>query len=349
MRIHTTESEREQGTYLDIPTGFKFSAIGLPNVRVDEDVPPVATLTDDLSAARSWDEETLGHWKGWLGSLRTTQVREADLWLVAVWPADHPEVIDGDTRRVGDRSNTLYHAFVIAVDNVHHDEAIRLSGRNADGEPEVTGAQQYPSVRRVIFSPLATIGVEELQRTARLADALDALKGAGEFNRKWRMLRAFYRAQCSEEWGTRVHQFVRCVEGFVFPRKGRTKEDYAERTALFLGPGHRAIAEEMYDIRSAVEHLHGPLRYLPKAAPRRQHLRLLWRTIEAEALARYCLNRFLTRPQLWPYFDDGVGLEQFWDHLSETQRQALWGAPYDLTAATRDIEEDWIEDKDLGL
>lgn len=332
----------------EIPVGSKFSAIGLTVHQVAVDVPTILRLADDTLVTRELPAE-LKSWQEWLGTLEVEEIASVPIWIVVHAIASELEVADRETAQLDEQAHVLYHALVISVPNMGHEYAVRVGGVNIEGTPEVRSYTPYDAVNQAFYSPPASVGRAELVLAARLASAIAKLRDHGDYGRKWRVVRTFFGASQATEWGTRLHQYVRCLEGFTYPRRGKTREDFGARTALFLGPGYREVAEQMYDIRSGVEHLHGPFRFLPAIEPRARHLLLLRRTIEAEALARYCLIRFLEHEHIWPYFEDSLAIEQFWEHLTDSQRRAIWGEPFDLGTATAEFHEEWIEDRDLGL
>ena len=102
------------------------------------------------------------------------------------------------------------------------------------------------------------------------------------------------------------------------------------RGELFLGPTQHALIQTLFDIRSAVEHLHSPARIVNDPNPREAHLRLAELSFKSEALAHYCLQRLFTSPNLWPHFIDDAALGAFWQ-LPAGQRVAAWGVAMDTT------------------
>ena len=172
-----------------------------------------------------------------------------------------------------------------------------------------------------------------------VAEGIKQLQGPGEHSRTWRIVHAFYEGLKANEPGIRVHQFVRCVEGFVLPEAGKTRRQLVHRTKLFVGPGHESLVGHLFDIRSAVEHLHGPLSTIPGGNDIERGLVLLRRAYEAEVLARYCVHRLFSSLALWPHFRGDAALANFWT-LSDTKRQNLWGNTLDFKTAVRIFDEE---------
>lgn len=340
---------------VEIPSGYKFAAIGIETNSVESGLPDTQSIARDLWVCRLPPALLPKHWRGWLGSIRTEQLEAADLWLLTMKQSEHPGIADHDTLALGRRLSVAYYALLLLIENIQHERGMQLSGANADGDPTVSGVQDCAPVYRVRWSPRAHIGPSSFELMEPLCNALVALQLAvaeeqREYGRIWRVTHAFVTGVHSLDWGERVHQFVRCLEGFIFPAKGNSRDDFIERGELFVGDGYATMLGEMYDIRSAVEHLHGPFRFLPKTSPREQRLRLMKQAIAAEALARFCLRRFLLSQSIWKYFDDDVALEHFWLKLTGAQRRHAWGEPLDLEATLVGIGKDsWITDEDLGI
>ena len=90
-----------------------------------------------------------------------------------------------------------------------------------------------------------------------------------------------------------------------------------------MRPRGFAVAKELYDIRSAVEHLRGPFGGLPKRPRGGKRLRLLVRAIEAETLARFLLFTYFRSPQLWPHFANKHAAAAQWDRGAPELRGAV--------------------------
>lgn len=104
----------------------------------------------------------------------------------------------------------------------------------------------------------------------------------------------------------------------------------------------------LFRIRSAVEHLHGPLTAIAASDERARGLLLLLRAMQAEALARYCLARLLMIPDLHFWFRTDADLARFWS-LSSTDREHAWGPKLDFAAVSNGFDDSYIDDEDLGL
>lgn len=74
--------------------------------------------------------------------------------------------------------------------------------------------------------------------------------------RLFRTLHIYCEARSTPDILDRLRQYCRCIDGLILPKAGETKRQFKSRTELFIGPRHHELMGEIYDVRSAVEHLH---------------------------------------------------------------------------------------------
>src|SRR5690348_7141172 len=118
----------------------------------------------------------------------------------------------------------------------------------------------------------------------------------GGFRRLFRVLAIYIKARATADLLDQVHQYCRCVEGFVLPPVGATARKFKSRTELFIGAEHHDLMGDLYDIRSAVEHLNEHL-YVTGAG-REDRMDMLRKAAIIEALARHCLCRVVLSERL---------------------------------------------------
>lgn len=207
-----------------------------------------------------------------------------------------------------------------------------MTGVHHNGEIAVGEVEQYNEVFAPIGCHGAALDDSILQEAKGIAEGVTELEGTNEHSRIWRVIQAFYAALKSDQFGVRLHQFVRCVEGFVLPDKGETKKQMKQRTRLFLGVRHDDLVGTLFDVRSAVEHLHDPRSAVTAPNANEAKFKLAELSYKAEALARHCLQRLFSTAAAWPHFRNDAALKAFWS-LSSRQRAAVWGEPMDIDSA----------------
>jgi hypothetical protein len=98
---------------------------------------------------------------------------------------------------------------------------------------------------------------------------------------------------------------------------------------------------EIYEVRSAVEHLHED-RYLDPLS-RATHVDLTKKVAIIEHIARTTLARIALNDALWRYFTSKAALAVFWAKPA-AERQAIWGAAIDPLDALKDFDERYLPD-----
>ena len=331
-----------------IQPGEKYSLIAVPCAFVHDSTPAVFKLSTGLWATRSLPTELGEDWRKWIGTLLAQRVEKATLFLVATGSTKSPDVLDEDNQILQRRVWNLYWGLLIACTLRVEDDPVQLTGGYPTTGIDVRSLSEIESPKVLLGSPIDWIGPKVLQEAAALELAIAALPGKGQMDRFGRVLHAFYSGITDGYADYRLHQFVRCVEGFILPEAGKTKSQFKSRTELFIGPKHHTLAGEWFDIRSTVEHLHGPLQVIPGVTPRDQVLTLFRRAYEVEVLAKYCVKRLLLSATLRAHFQDDTSLAAFWN-LPASVRSGLWGSPLDIDAASRSFNPSVLDDETLGL
>jgi hypothetical protein len=316
----------------EIPINHKYATLALETNHVKHLFSEPLELGDDLWITGQMPVALPDHWQEWLGSLRVDALKEANLFLFSYRLAAHPSVLDHENELLKAAVHRLYFALLIAPPYIGHAEGSLMTGARHDGKCDVRQVQQYDDVLWACGCHGVALDDAMLKLVKQVYDGLVQVEGNGEHSRIWRIVRAFYGALRENQFGARIHQFVRCVEGFVFPDTGSTRKQMTSRSELFLGPGQHALTQTLFDIRSSVEHLHSPAQVVNNMDPKKAALELSEWSFKSEAVARYCLRRLFTTPSLWPHFADDAALAAFWK-LSNSQRAALWGAPMDTAVA----------------
>jgi hypothetical protein len=183
------------------------------------------------------------------------------------------------------------------------------------------------------------ITAAHLTSAASLAKNLAALLATPGMLRMKLAMRTFMQAFSGQDFGERVHQFVRSVDGLT---RVRRRQQFQNRCAVFVGPTGTQVCLELYAIRSNVEHFQDPEQDTDIAPlPLRENwIRRFRRAHEAATLARYCLSHLVSNPQLWPHFTDDQ-VNAFWAR-PEDERVAIWGPPMDFADAMAGFNPDWL-------
>lgn len=321
---------------IEIPVGHEYTVLALPVTRLTLSVSDPLALGDDSYALGQPPVPLPDHWKTGLGTLRIDEVSRANLFLLAHRASRAPEAIDHENRALAGTVHRLYFGLLIASPYLGHRMGLLISGTRSEGELDVREVQEYDSVVPPPGCVGTQLGDPVLHYSHRLAAGIHVIQGTNEHSRIWRILDAFYAAVKSNQLGVRIHQFVRCVEGFVLPETGRTRRQMISRARLFVGPRNDSLIGTLFDIRSSVEHLHGPYHVVAGHDVKEKMLVLAELAHKSEVIARHCLQRLFGQPDVWPHFNDDASLGRFWS-CDPGQRIRLWGPPLDAASAFSDF------------
>jgi hypothetical protein len=145
-----------------------------------------------------------------------------------------------------------------------------------------------------------------------MAERLERLTATRQGSNRWRfhrILHLYTQTRTEPEILERIHQYTRCIDGFVTTGPGQGEKDFKSRTGLFIGPGYQDLMGEIYDVRGSVEHLHKD-RYLDPLE-RETQVALTKQETVIEHMARTVLSRILLNEPLWPHFTNKMALAEF--------------------------------------
>lgn len=329
-----------------ISDGEKYALVGL-SLKIDEPI-PTEMVAPCLWVITNTAFSVPTHWHEWLGSIRSGQVEDCDLFFLSKASSATPEILDAENQALCQRVWHFYVGLLLASPFAPAHKPVMLTGSRQDGEVDIRQQQDYDSPVPCLFRSYPPVLPGDVRLAAQLGENLGALATAPLNGGHWRLFRTlqiYIEARTTGDILDRLHQYCRCIDGLILPSTGKTKSQFKSKTELFIGPHHHDLIGDMYDIRSAVEHLHEN-RYL-EAFDRDTRLDILKKEAIAEHIARTSLARILGDGALWPHFANTSALATFWA-LPPAERQQIWGDPIDPAAALADFDPKYIHDGILG-
>ncbi len=329
-----------------IEDGEKYALVGL-SVNIDGHLPR-GKVAPKLWILANAAFNVPPHWREWLGSIRAREVEECNLFLLSKLASLTPDVLDAENQKLQQRVSNFYIGLLLANTFAPAHRPVMLTGSRRDGEIDVRQQQDFDSPVPCLFRRYPPVMPEDIRLAAQLGEKLDTLATTPLAGGHWRLSRSldiYIEARTIGDILDRLHQYCRCIDGLILPNVGETKRQFKSRTVLFIGPRHHDMMGELYDIRSAVEHLHEN-RYL-EGFDRATRLDLVEKEAIVEHIARTALVRIVGDNTLWPRFANTSALAIFWA-LTAVERQRIWGDPIDLQDAIADFNPENIHDGLLG-
>ncbi|MGH6837494.1 MAG: hypothetical protein ACREDT_01570 [Methylocella sp.] len=326
--------------------GEKYALVGL-KVKLDEDI-PLTQLTLRHWIAADPGFTIPGHWREWLGSLRTEELDGVNLFLISRMPSDRPEVLDDENQLLTRLVSNFYTGLLLSSNFSPAYRPVMLTGSRRNGEIDIRSQSDWDTPIPHSIHRYPAILKPEIESAAHLAAALERARADAPNRSYWRFFRTlalYTEARTIRDNLERLHQYCRCIEGLILASPGDTKRQFKSRTELFIGPRHHDMMGEMYDVRSAVEHLHEQ-RYLEQFE-RDVRLGLLQKEVVAEHIARTCLARIAGNDAILHHFANSSALSEFWT-LPAAERSKIWGDPINPMDALAGYSPRYISDGELG-
>jgi len=286
-------------------------------------------------------------WRTWLGTHRAEQVERCKLFLLSKLASATPDILDEENDRLKQRVRHWYYGLLLVSTFGSRDKPAILTGSRRDGE---TGLRQQQDLDAAICqSRYRPVTLDDLKLAAQLGQNLQTLSASPPNGTAWRLFRTldiYLKTRTLRDTVDRIHQYSRCIDGLILPDTGKTRQQFKSRTVLFIGPKHHDRMGDIYDVRSAVEHLHED-RYLDNS-DRQMRLDLVEKGLFVEHIARMALVRIVGDNNLWSHFANKAALSAFWA-LPEAERRRIWGDPIDPMEALTDFDPTRVFNVDLGL
>ena len=322
---------------MHVGTNEKFAAFFLSRCKLRADVPADAEVDRGIWVARTIAID-LGPWPEWLGTLTVDELQEPGLVLYATSPSRRPEVLDAEHDSLQRAVQDVFHGLTLhGVPSFN--KGANIVGANVNGELRVRRYSNLQELRTASGLPPFVVGIAELQRAVTAGQRLREMQDENvnsPVNARWaRLLRGvsvLLKANlAANEFGDRLHQFVRVLEALIKPRIQQSRRDFAHRAQTFVvanAPTAR-ILDEMYDLRSHVEHVHAAMDALATGSREERIATVNLRTRQADVLARVALGRVIESDVLYETFSTDDRVDEFW-RLRDDQRRQQWGERIDL-------------------
>jgi hypothetical protein len=324
-----------------IADGEKYALLGL-NVKVTDPSIAKLDLSPHFQIIGGNDFKVPDEWREWLGSIRVEEVEACDLFIAAKLKSAAPEILDGENQLLTQRLWGFYRGLLLSSTFAAAHKPVILTGSCAEGEIGLRQQQDLDPPVPNDFHPYPDVRREDFEQAVRIAARLERMVATRQGSNRWRfnrVLHLYATTRTERDLLQRIHQYTRCIDGFVTTEKGQGEKKFKSRTELFIGSRHHDLMGEVYDVRSSVEHLHED-RYLDPLK-RDTQVDLTKKEAVIEHIARTTLARIVLNEALWQHFTNKAALADFWKKPAP-ERQAIWGAPIDPMDALAKFDERYL-------
>ena len=174
--------------------------------------------------------------QGWLGSISTETLADAELFLGVYMPSERPGVVDHENELLNRRVILLQLGLSIVTPLYMRTKPYRVIGAQDQGRPVVRTCGYLPMIYATRGCNLNEFHVSEqtVDLGAGLADTLETVLFTHSYPRLRRAVESFLEGLRAPSIATRLHQFIRSIEGFMLPALKGTANDVGNKSQLFL-------------------------------------------------------------------------------------------------------------------
>jgi hypothetical protein len=316
---------------LVVPHRHKYGVIALPGVWTSVDVAQADEFVVSSRAPLLFSD----FWVRRIGEAHTEAFRDAGFYIIHTARSEQPGDDDRENQLLMESVKVFRLALAIATPRFRTAESIGATGGNPDGEVEVRKVFRCPPIWTSPASRREQLMETDVRHAALIVPALASLSKS---TRLWKAIVCFMRGLEHQRGDDRLHEFVRSIEGVIVPAAGETKRQFRSRVGFMVTGISDDDLDEIFDIRSAVEHLN---KAEDAVRADRDAWRLFRRVDQAEAIARFCILTVLENPELLRQFSTDSGIHAFWRE-DERARRSRWGEQLRLVEALAHLRYDGI-------
>jgi len=271
---------------------------------------------------------TIGpQWEQWIGTLRSKEITEANLVLMATLPTSSAGILDAENQMLQTQViNLLYSVLLLGVPAYANMNV--LTGANNNGTMEIRQLLEMPKFYFGLENPYQ-FHEKSAKEAGMIFEVLDHMFTAEkDFVQVKRGLIVFLKGLSENLNYDRLHQFVRSLDALIMSEQGKGATQFRHRCCTFAihNPRTPVILDNMYELRGRSEHLTDWDGIFPELGEKDQLLQLKimnQRAQQTEALARQTFRTILTTPSLLEHFRTATSLKNFWS-FPDDRRLKLW-------------------------
>ena len=280
-------------------------------------------------------------WKEQIGALGARRINDCNLFIYTV---------RDDSNHFGEPRLTDLHSFYFGL---------LLQGRGYSAAGSVLGGSIQQHELRIgslgelnkYYEPAKVlpddVEAETIIASIKLAAGINKLYSnpteAGPYLRLRKGFNAFLEGIQQTAIHERLHQFVRAIEAVVKPKLGEYRRNFVSRARYFAGTSGELLLSQLYEMRSAAEHLNPLAFVLDQERYDRLNLIAL-KAYQAEILAGYVYSRILVNPYILENFETDQAIEKLWATGAQPRRLfELFGDAIDLDLAAQKNFHSYLE------
>lgn len=316
---------------------YKFSAITFE--KFNHNIIDEFQIEDLLQISPNNPVDFPNHWADWLGTLESKSIISANLSITKKQRSQRLGILDNENKQLTRFIESYTHSLWI-YDVPYYKAAYVFSGSKENGEFSIRQIYKENRYFKNTYLPSHSYTKTDFIKCKEMADTLLTLSSNDEFSRFKRGLFAFFKAIGERNGEFRFHQFIRALEALIIPEIGKTKRQFINRCRTFIKCDQDTdrFLEEIYDIRSDIEHLHSLRSSIQKFHKNQAEDYLQLRSRQIEHLARDTYKFILNNQDILEIFRNDESINSYW-HTSDNDRSQAWNNKVDIKKYAQGVFE----------
>jgi hypothetical protein len=153
-----------------IDDGDKYAVLAL-SVKLDDPM-PLQEITPHHWAFADARFEMPAHWRDWLGTIRTEEVEDSNLFLLSKTRSQMPEVLDAETAELKRHVGHYYTGLLLASPVAPAHKPVMLAGHRQRGEINVRSQDEYEPPIQSMIRDYPPVTLAELRLAAKIASQI---------------------------------------------------------------------------------------------------------------------------------------------------------------------------------
>jgi len=321
-----------------IKNGEKFAAISFWRCSAYIDIKDEVYLGNNLYASPRIPFEVTPWWREQLGAIQGDEIENSDFFIVATMHSNELKILNNENEQIIDKCRKLFFAFLLSGYTCVESSPKLVTGSSENNVATFRSISDFEHPKCIMGTRPTVIDMNRLENVYNLYNAIVAVIYKRKIKGRliW-AINCFLNGIKSDHIYEKIRNFIRAIEAFILPESGKTKKQFKSRTEIFIGTGKHELMNTIYEVRSAIEHLHDPLEILPGKSNKEKFTLLLKIGLTVEYMARFCINRFLGNADLWDHFSKDENIKYFWT-LNKTEQRNIWGEEIDLSEVEDSFE-----------
>jgi hypothetical protein len=170
-----------------IDDGEKYAVIAL-DAKLDDPV-PLQEMTPHHWAFSDERFDIPPHWHEWLGTIRTREVEDSNLFLLSKMRSQAPDIIDAETAELKRHAGHFYVGLLLASPFAPAHRPVMLVGYRLDSEINVRSQDDFETAIPSIVRHYPPVRLAELQLAAKIATQIATIETTPLTGGHWRLFR----------------------------------------------------------------------------------------------------------------------------------------------------------------